>query len=146
MTLISPHYPTLSTSLQTSASAFEWQSGCSVWALPVKTNIKWTALTRQYRAASRPCAELSSHHPGCEVVRPKAPFFTVGFIILEVLLHDPVFRFKQEVAVRTGHRTAALVHWSERTADTDECWWGLTVYKSVIRWCKAQLLIENLHL
>lgn len=58
--------------------------------------------------------EFSSHPPGCEVVGLKAPLLTVGFIIQQVLFHDLVFGFKQEVAVRTGHGAAALVHWSER--------------------------------
>ncbi len=57
---------------------------------------------------------FSSHHPWCEVVGLKTPLLTESFIIQQVMLHDLVFRFKQEVTVRTGHRTAAIVHWSEK--------------------------------
>ena len=52
----------------------------------------------------------SSYRPGCEVIRLEAPLFTVVFIIQHVVFHDVVFGLKQEVAVRTGHGSAAVVH------------------------------------
>lgn len=49
--------------------------------------------------------------------RLKAPLLAVGFIVQQVLLHDPVFRLEQEVAVRTGHGAATLVRWSKERSD-----------------------------
>lgn len=54
---------------------------------------------------------MSSHRPGREVVLLKPPLFTVSFIIEQVLPHDRIFRFKQEVTVCTRHCTFAVVHW-----------------------------------
>ena len=62
-------------------------------------------------------SESSSHRPGSEVFRLKAPLLAVGFIVQQVLLHDLVFRLEQEVAVRTGHGPATLVRWSEERSD-----------------------------
>lgn len=63
---------------------------------------------------SKALREVLAHPPGWEVVGLEAPLLAVGSVILQVLPHDRVLGFKEDVAVRAGRRTAAVVHCSWR--------------------------------
>lgn len=84
---------------------------CCAICIQYLTTFQMSLTLNKWMTGFNVMSEFFSHRSGCEVVRLKAPLFTVGFIIEQVLLHDLIFRVKQEVTVCTRHRTPAVVHW-----------------------------------